>query len=39
MRHITGNLFNEDKIKIPLLEELQMWKEIYFELKEKYPYF
>lgn len=39
MRHITGNLFDENKQKIPLLEELQMWKEIYHELLEEYPFF
>ena len=39
MRHITGNLFNDDKVRIPLMEELEMWKEIYDELLKDYPYF
>lgn len=39
MRHITGNLFNDDKERITLAEELEMWKEIYLELKEETPHF
>jgi hypothetical protein len=39
MRHITGNLFDDNKERISLMEELAMWKEIYEELKEKAPHF
>ena len=39
MRHITGNLFNDEKERISLSEELKMWKEVYEELLEEYPYF
>jgi len=39
MRHITGNLYDHDKARISLQEELLMFKEVYIELKQDYPNF
>lgn len=39
MRHITGSLYNDDKVRISLLEELQMWKDIIEELRVDHPNF
>lgn len=33
MRHITGNLYDDNKVRISLQEELLMFKEVYIELK------
>lgn len=38
-RHISGMLFNDDKEKVPLMEELRIIRGVIDELKKNTPHF